>query len=752
MQLWRAYRDLARPEPWRQLVTPLKYPSTAVRSIVRLLTIAVVGGLALALAVTGLAIPVNALVNGATTSLPNPLLNIFKQQAQRSIVYASDGTVLAVLHATENRSPVTIDQVPKALINAVLDTEDARFFTHGGIDIKSTVRALASDVKSGAAVQGASTITQQLVKTVLNTPEKTLDRKIKDAVISARLEGRYSKTQILEAYLNTVYFGNGAYGVQAAAETYFNENVNGITTVQAALMAGMIRDPQGYDPILNPHDSTARRNFVLQRMVTQNHLSQADATVLAKTPVPTKLTPPAGTADTKDDYYVEQVKQLLLQGTTLGTTYTERYNALFAGGLRIYTNLDPRLQDLAEQSVADTIPAQATRNGFTGALASVDPATGKVRAIVGGPGFDQVKFDLATQAQRQPGSGFKVFTLLAAYEAGYGPYDTVDGSSPCAVKFNGDPALLKVPIHNDEGQALGPISVVSATANSVNCAFVRIAHEVTLPKVIEMAHRLGLTEPFKAYPSIVIGSEETTVVEMAGAYATLAADGVYHKPTFIDHVVDSSGATIYTASTAGKRVLDPQIAREAIMTLRAVVQYGTGTGAALPDRTVAGKTGTTENNTDAWFNGITPQLATTVWMGNPKGKIPMQWPATPISVFGGTYPASIWHAFTEAALSGQPAIDFQAADPSRIPAGKFITSAQLRADSPLDLNPFGPPTRVPSFNNNNQGNTSTPPTGVPPPVTTPGTSHPGTTGTTGPRRTTTTVCFTISHTSITYCR
>jgi penicillin-binding protein 1A len=719
-----------------------------VRSLGRLLIIALVAGVSLALGITGLAIPVSALMNGATDSIPNPLLDIFKQQAQRSIVYAADGTVLAVLHATENRSPVSLQQVPQDLIDAVIDTEDARFFTHGGIDIKSTVRALASDVKSGAAVQGASTITQQLVKTVLNTPEKTLDRKVKDAVISSRLEGRYSKNQILEAYLNTVYFGNGAYGVQAAAETYFNENVVDVKPVQAALLAGMIRDPFGYDPIQNPRDSLARRNFVLQRMVIQHHLTPADSTELAQTPIPAKLTPPTGTTDTKDDYYVERVKQVLLnQSKTLGSNYNERYNELFKGGLRIYTNLDLNLQHLAEQGVAATLPALATKNGFTAALASIDPTNGKVRAIVGGPGFDQVKFDL-TQGLRQPGSGFKVFTLLAAYEAGYGPNDTVDSSSPCAIKFNGNTALLKTPINNDEGKGSGPISVISATANSVNCAFVRIAHEVGLSKVVEMAHRLGLQESFPLNPSLVIGSEETTVLEMAGAYATLAADGVYHQPSFIDRIVDNGGKTVYTANTAGKRVLDPQIAREAVMTLRAVVQYGTGTGAALPDRPVAGKTGTTEHNTDAWFNGITPQLATTVWMGDPKGRTPMQYPSTPISVFGGTYPATIWHVFTEAALAGQPAINFQSPDFGRIPSGKLITSNQLRADSPFDLQPTVPR----AFGGTVPSSSSVPGTSVAPPPTSPGTTTPSATTTpTTPRRTTTTVCAVISHTTITYC-
>ncbi len=659
---------------------------SAVRKLGRLLMIALIGGVGLALGVVLFAVPVNAVINGGTSSIPNPLLDIFKQQAEVSTVYAADGSVLAVLSAVENRTPVVLAMVPQTLIDAVVDTEDARYFTHGGIDVKSTVRALASDVKSGATVQGASTITQQLVKNLLNTTEKTLSRKIKDAVIADRLEQRYSKNQILEAYLNTVYFGNGAYGVQAAAQTYFGEGVSQLTTVQGALLAGMIRDPEGYDPILNPNDSRARRNFVLQRMVSQGDLSAAAAATLSLTPLPTKIIGPQGTADTKDDYYVEQVKTILLdQSTTLGSTYSERYDTLFEGGLKIYTNLVPRDQQAAEQAVAKDIPALATKNGFTGALASIDPSTGQVVALVGGPGFDKVKFDLATQGLRQPGSGFKLFTLLAAYEAGYGPSDTVDGSSPCAVKFPGNSSLLKTPIHNDEGQAQGNISVISATANSVNCAFIRIAHEVGLPAVVAMAHRLGLSENFPLNPSLVIGSEETTVLEMAGAYATLADDGVYHQPSFIDKIVDGSGDTIYTADTTGKRVLTQQISREAVETLRAVVQSGTGTGAALPGRQVAGKTGTTENNTDAWFNGFTPQLATTVWMGDPDERSgpdgALRSPRSTCS--GGTYPASIWHTYTAAALGTLPAVNFPIPT-GPIPGGKLISSPGLIADEPFE--------------------------------------------------------------------
>jgi len=402
---------------------------------------------------------------------------------------------------------------------------------------------------------------------------------------------------------------------------------------------------------------------------------------------------------------------------------------LFNGGLKIYTTLDPGLQDIAEAKVAAGVPPN--KQGFTAALASIDPTNGEVRAIVGGPGFDTNKFDLATQALRQPGSGFKLFTLLASYEAGYGPSDTVDGSSPCAINFPGDPDLLKHPAHNDEGNSSGAISILSATANSVNCAFIRLGHEVTLPKVIEMAHRLGLKEDFKPYPTLIIGAQETTVLEMAGAYATLAADGVFHQPTFVDHIVDASGGVIFKANLAGKRVLDPQISRMAVQTLRSVVQYGTGTAANLPGRQVAGKTGTTEQNTDAWFNGFTPQLATSIWMGDPKGRTPM-YSVGGITVFGGTYPARIWAAYTKEALANSPPIPFPLPDPRKIPGGKFITSLQLQKDSPFSAKFPGSTTTTSTIKKPTTSVTSTPspsttPSTHPPPAsTTPGSTPPST--------------------------
>jgi penicillin-binding protein 1A len=700
--------------------------------LTKVLVIALVAGAGLALAVAALAIPVAALVSRGSSGTDNQIGDINAPRTETSTVYAADGSILAVLHYNENRTPVSLDRVPQSVINAVLDTEDARFWTHGALDLKSTVRSLASDVRSGQIREGGSTITQQLVKNIFLTPNRNLDRKIKEAIIATRIEKKYTKRQILEAYLNDVYFGEGASGVEAAAQTYFNEDVSLVTPAQAALIAGIIQNPSGYDPILNPEDSKARRNVVLDRMAHYGHMTQAEADALKATPLPTAISKPPGTADTKDDYYVEQVKQILLNGsTTLGNTYTDRFNALFRGGLKIYTNLDHRLQSLAEQKAAAGVPKDP--RGFTSALASIEPSTGKVRAIVGGPGFDTYKYDLATSALRQPGSGFKVFTLLAAYEAGYGPYDTVDSTSPCAIDFPGySHDYLKTPPHNAaDGEARGPITVTSATANSINCAFRRIAHEVTLPKVIAMARRLGLTsENLNAYPSIVIGAQGVKVLDMAAAYATLATDGVYHKPSFIDHIVDRTGATIYKTDLTGKRVLDPQICRMAVQTLRAVVQYGTGTAAALPDRPVAGKTGTTDKETDAWFNGFTPQLATSVWMGDPKREQTSMVNVGGVSaVFGGTYPARIWHDYTEAALLGQKAIDFPLPDPSKIPPAKYITSAGLQKDSPHLFNPLATTTTSTTPQVPSTTGPSLPPTSVPPPP-------PTTTETTRPTPTT----------------
>jgi penicillin-binding protein 1A len=597
---------------------------------------------------------------------------------QRSVVYASDGSVLDVFHAEENRSPVSFNEVPQTVVNAVVDTEDDRFWDHKGFNPQATARALLRNVDSGAVTQGGSTITQQLIKNTVLTSERSFSRKIKEAVLAVRLERVLTKQQILERYFNTVYFGNGAYGLKAAAFTYFGVDVSKLTTVQGAFLAGMIRNPDGYDPFRFPARSKARRDFVLDRMVVQHHLTGAEADALKATPLPT-VKIPEQQPDNIDSYFVEEVKQRLLEDPRLGSTAQARYNAVFRGGLEIHTTLNPVMQAAAKEAVARHLPTEAGK--WTTALVAVEPSTGAVRALIGGPGFNQSQYRIATEGPgRQPGSSFKPFVVAAALEQGYSMWAGVDGTSPCSFRL---PTGKYYTPANNEGEQVGYTNLTNALALSVNCAYARTGITIGLDNVVSMAKRLGITTPLTPLPSMSLGAEEVRPIDMAGAYATFANNGLHHQPYLVEKIVDRHGKVILTGGDPGTQVLSAQKAREEVQMMRAVVQYGTGTAANLPDRQVAGKTGTSENNANAWFVGYTPQLATAVWMGSPIGNVPMlsvggksadgtyQYFRT---VFGGTYPALMWHDFMEAALQGQPAIDFVKPDPNDLGTKQYVKS------------------------------------------------------------------------------
>ena len=645
------------------------------RYLLRLLALVGATGALIAGSVTAVSALGYRAVHNTASAVELPLTPLRDLALDGSTVYAADGrTVLAVLRGPKKRIPVPLAQVSPTMITAVLDTEDHGFFMHGGFDIPAIVRAFVHDA-SGGSLQGGSTIAQQLVKKQYLNSSRTMTRKIREAVLADRLEQKYSKKQILQAYLNTVYLGSGAYGVEAAAETYFHEHASQLDLPQSALLAGMIQDPNGYDPVLHPEAARIRRGEVLNRMVVYGDIKPAEEKAADATPLPAPTAAPA--PDPISNYYVEQVRdQLLSPGSPLGATYSERYDALFNGGLKIYTNLDPRLQALAEQTVkADTPP---NGQGFEQALVSIDPATGAVRALVGGSGTTTSKFDIVTQGARQPGSGFKLFTLLAALEKGYTINDTVQSNSPCAIDFPTDHSLLTHPASNDTGAGGGVVTVLNATAQSINCAYLRIAHAVTLPDVISTAHQLGISEHLPPYPSIVLGSIAVHPIEMADAYATLANGGVYHKPSFVNHIVDRQGQTFYTGTDPGHRVVPLSLAAEADVAFQAVVQNGTGTAAALPGRPVGGKTGTTNQYIDAWFNGFTPQLETTVWMGDPNAEVPMS-DVGGIPVYGGTYPARTWHDYMAAALAGQPVVGFPP-PPANLPS-TYISSPGFPASN-----------------------------------------------------------------------
>jgi membrane peptidoglycan carboxypeptidase len=664
------------------------------RSLLRIVVAMTLAGALLAVALGAIAYSGSRLVHGVATARDIQLPDLETEAATPSVIYAANGAVLATLRSSLNRQPVALDKISPILITAVLDTEDHSFWVHGGIDVESVIRALFADVSAGSPVEGGSTIAQQLVKGTYLTDEKTLRRKVREAVLAERLEQKYSKAQILDAYLNTVYLGSGAYGVQAAAREYFNEDATRLDLPQAALLAGLIQAPSGYDPVVNPGGARQRRSEVLARMLHYGSINSAELTVANATPLPTKVHDAPGVSYTSYGYYVEQVVDELLANPALGATSDERQDALFSGGLKIYTNEVPSLQAYAQAVSVNDVAASGLQ-AVSAAFAVIDPRNGNVEALVGGGDDDADQFDDATQGLRQPGSGFKLFTLVGALEEGYDVYDSILAASPCAIEFPGVPLNngynLAHPLNNDPGDPDGVVTLVEATALSINCAFLRLAHEVSLKKVISVARSMGVSDATLdvANPSLVIGTEAVRPVEMSAAYATVADGGIYHPPTFVSRVVDRTGTVIFDGETTGRRVFSQQVADEAIVALRATVQYGTGTAAALANADVAGKTGTTSNSVDAWFNGITPTLVASVWLGNPTGEVPMY--VDGVEVFGADTPTRIWHDVMAYALQDVPYSAFPNPDEALMPSVRYIDSPSLAHDDLISHGYVPPP-------------------------------------------------------------
>ena len=632
-----------------------------------LLTLAVAAA-GLVLGVVALTPAVRMLVTAGSAGGKSDVLTL-APLPETSNVYDDQGNLIAQFHADQNRLPVTYAQIPAGVVAAVVDTEDQKFWYHHGVDIWATARALFSNGKAGGVLQGGSTITQQLVKNTLLTDQRTLTRKIKEAVLAVRLEDQLTKQQIMERYLNTVYFGNGAYGIGAAAQVYFNEPVSRLNRVQGALLAGLIQDPNGYDPIQHPDLAKDRRNFVLERMVANKDMTQAEASAADSVPVPSQVTTSqAPPVDGQTGYFVEEVKQRLLVDPDLGSTAQARYNAVFNGGLNIYTTLDPKMEADAEQAVADHLPDEDGK--WTAALVSVDSRTGAVRALVGGPGYNLSQYRIATEGPgRQPGSSFKPIVLAVALKEGYNINAGVDGTSPCSFKNPGSKPYVA---HNAEGGEGGYFTLLTATAGSINCAFIRLGIDVGLEKVVQMGEALGITTPLTPLESMSIGSEEVRPIDMAGVYDTFADDGIHHTPYLVQKIVDRNGNVIVTGGNPGTQVLSPDKVHEELVALRAVLTSGTAYGDDLSGREGWGKTGTAEDYDNAWFDGFTPQLTTVVWMGSPIGNVPMDNVCgktltgkfvCPGEVFGATIPAPIWKEYMDLALAGQPALTYPPPNP-----------------------------------------------------------------------------------------
>lgn len=558
-----------------------------------------------------------------------------------STIYANDRTTKLATITLENRIEVARNEVSDFVVNGTVATEDERFYQHKGVDLMGIARAVASNITGSR--EGASTITQQLVRNTVLLDEMnsiTVERKIREMYIALKVEQTYTKDQILMMYLNVINYGDGNYGIETAANDYFGCSAKDLTLAQAAMLVGIPQSPNANNPREHYDAALERAHLVLNRMYTNGYITEKQYKKAMKQKP--KL---AGKTEGQDDvnsklapYFVDYVKQLL---------DSDEFNIseLSQGGLAIYTSLDVTAQQNANDAVEKGLAEYDSE--MDGSLTSIDPSNGHIVAMVGGKDYDENQFNLATQMSRQAGSSFKPFTLIAAIMQGVDPDSTyIDSSSPAQI-------TAKWTVSNSEGQSEGNMSLASATTKSVNVVYARVAHTIGAENIVDVANKMGITSKLEAVDSIALGTQGVNTLEMASAYATLAAGGVYHKPVAITEVVNRAGTTVYKATDdEGEQVIPSAVAAKATEILKTVVQYGTGTSASLwnSSQEVAGKTGTSENGRDLWFCGYSPQYATAIWAGYRQEKN--------TSLYGGTVCAPIFRMYTDAMLDGQPTQEF----------------------------------------------------------------------------------------------
>ena len=556
-----------------------------------------------------------------------------------STLVSADGVRFATVGAPVDHTAVPLTRIDPKLQRATVAVEDRRFYHEGGTDWIAMVRAAVADVTTASFAQGGSTLTQQLVRNLYLGDQRTLARKLEEGCLADDLARRWSKAHVLDAYLNTVFYGQQAYGVQAAAETYFSKPADRLTLPEAALIAGLPQAPTLYDPLRDPQAARARRNEVLQSMLSNGDIGQAAYQRAAAAAL--GLKPSASVTQQRESFFVNY-----LYGQLVG-----RYGAATVrqGGLTVHTTLDWRWQRQAERAIHTTLD-RATDPAS--ALVAIDPATGAIRAMASiVPGKPNYQFNLAVQGRRQAGSSFKLFVLTDAVLRGINPFTTTYLSAP----FRGpssDPYIIQTDTHTYTGRT--PID--HATAQSDNTVFVRLTLDLGPTTVAAIAQRMGVQSPLRPVATIGLGVNPVSPLEMASAYATVAEKGVYHAPYAIASVNFADGHTDTWPTSSGRRVIPAAVAAEVTRVLEEVIAHGTGT-AANPGRPAAGKTGTTTSLADAWFDGYTPNLAAAVWVGYPQARVPMTH-VHGIQVFGGTFPARIWRAFMIEALRNQPRLGF----------------------------------------------------------------------------------------------
>ncbi|MBA3268540.1 MAG: penicillin-binding protein [Acidimicrobiia bacterium] len=672
--------------------------------------------LALVMPVVVSAVLLGALYNPPGGDLPKPRQGV---DSRITRIFDASGNQLGALRRFETRVAVDRQDIPQILKDAVVSIEDKRFYSHSGLDFQALVRALWADIQGGSYEQGGSTITQQYVKRNYTGPQRTLSRKIREAALAGRVENKLSKDEILYNYVSDVYLGGGAYGVGAAAETYFRKAVKDITLSEAATLAGLIQSPSADEPRSNTGGAEFRRQTVLQEMLDQGRITSADYNDALSKPLvlayddisPTRaatstLVYPPEEVQTDYPYFVDYVRRYLI------SKYGE--DQVYEGGLQVVATLDPRLQAAAEASVNDTLAG--TSPPLEMSLVSVEPGTGFVKAMIGGRDFAKSQVNLALGncngapepaddgpvcvggggTGRQAGSAFKPFTLAAAFEQGITPDKVYRGGASYTFRNCTGPGCT---IGNAEGGSFGSLPLSSATANSVNTVFAQLIEDVGVPETAEMAHRLGITmvnpegkQPNgESYgPGLTLGTAEVSPLDMAAAFSVFPNRGMQAPATPVVKVTDAEGKVLEdNASRKGRRVIAEPIADTVNQVLKGVITGGTGTAADIgrPEGS-AGKTGTAEEYSDAWFVGYTQKLSTAVWMGYADGQRSLTNIKGVATVFGGTLPAQTWKEFMSQAMGDEPAVPFS--EPGRLPGAPTTRGGP-------DVTTPGPPGSLPPY-------------------------------------------------------
>src|SRR5712692_463639 len=575
--------------------------------------------------------------------------------------YDASDELITEFHV-ERRVFVPLPQVPKPLKDAVIATEDARFYSHHGVDPTGVARAIYQNFRRGRIVEGGSTITQQLAKVLFLTPDKSLERKLKEAVLALELERRYSKDRILEIYLNQIYFGHGAFGVEAASRTFFGKGVSELSPGECALLAGLPKAPATYSPFDHLEAAKRRRVIVLTRMVDTGAIRAEQAKRLGESAL--SLVPPERRRTT-GQYYLEYVQQYL----------EAQYgpDLVFKGGLHVYTTLSPALQLKAEATLREGLRALETRRAATagkdapaperpeGALLALEPQTGYIRAMVGGYDFFKSEFNRAVQARRQPGSAFKPFVYMAALESGQTPASVVD-DSPIQYPLAGGKIWKP---DNYDRKFRGPITYQQALEESINVATIKVQERTGIRRTVDIARRLGVDSPLQENLSIALGTSDLTLLELTSAYGALANQGAWVKPTAIRYVLDAQHKLLEENVPQGRQALPADLAYVTLHMMKGTVLRGTGQAASALGRPVAAKTGTTNDYSNAWFIGFTPTLATGVWVGYDRPR------SLGKDETGSRVAVPIWTTFMKEALAGKPVEDFP------VPEGVVVMPVDL---------------------------------------------------------------------------